>query len=331
VKAFAVGPEQEWRFEGVAACSGGRSVLVPRIHAWSPDVIAIHGAYHRVIAIADALACPSAVWIHGHEALWHLGGFRHHGAAGARIWSALKTPARLVRQMARLRSFLRRSRHVVFVSHWMQRAAERHTGTRVPQAHVIPNPVDVEVFRYRWSADNLLHGITARSLSSRKYGVDIAIRGMAHARRGDLTVVGTGTLESGLRALAAHLSSPVLFEARFVPHEQMPQLFAKYGYFVAASRVEAQGVAMCEAMACGLPVVATAVGGIPEFVVDGETGFLVPAGDWRALGAAVERLCSDPALAARLSAAARDRVLATCSGAVVVEKELGVLADAAHG
>jgi glycosyltransferase involved in cell wall biosynthesis len=60
-------------------------------------------------------------------------------------------------------------------------------------------------------------------------------------------------------------------------------------------------------MAHGRPVVASAVGGLLDLVVDGETGLLVPPGDVEALRAALERLLADPALRGRLGAAARER------------------------
>jgi 2-deoxystreptamine N-acetyl-D-glucosaminyltransferase/2-deoxystreptamine glucosyltransferase len=60
-------------------------------------------------------------------------------------------------------------------------------------------------------------------------------------------------------------------------------------------------------MAAGRPIVATAVGGIPEVVRDGVGGLLVPADDAAALAAAIGRILADPALAARLAAGARER------------------------
>ena len=60
-------------------------------------------------------------------------------------------------------------------------------------------------------------------------------------------------------------------------------------------------------MVFGKPVAATAAGGIPEIVVHGETGLLVPAGDAEALGEAIARIAGDRELAARLSAGARER------------------------
>jgi glycosyltransferase involved in cell wall biosynthesis len=64
-----------------------------------------------------------------------------------------------------------------------------------------------------------------------------------------------------------------------------------------------------EAMAAGLPVVASSVGGLPELVADGETGILVPAGDAVALAEALARLLDDPELRRSYGAAARRRAL----------------------
>jgi colanic acid/amylovoran biosynthesis glycosyltransferase len=78
---------------------------------------------------------------------------------------------------------------------------------------------------------------------------------------------------------------------------------------IAVLTSESEGMPVClmEAAACGVPAVATAVGGIPELVEDGVTGLLVLPGDARALAEALERLLRDPELRARLGAAARRR------------------------
>ncbi|MGH2813190.1 MAG: glycosyltransferase family 4 protein [Actinomycetota bacterium] len=72
---------------------------------------------------------------------------------------------------------------------------------------------------------------------------------------------------------------------------------------------ELLGLAAIEAMASGTPVICSRVGGLPEVVVDGESGFLVEPGDVRGLRAAIERLVRDPACAERMGRAARRRVL----------------------
>jgi len=87
----------------------------------------------------------------------------------------------------------------------------------------------------------------------------------------------------------------------------VPELLATSDIFVLSSRSEGFPVSILEAMAAGLPVVASDVGGIAEAVVHGETGFLVPTGDAAALADALERLLADEALRSRFGRRARER------------------------
>ncbi len=75
---------------------------------------------------------------------------------------------------------------------------------------------------------------------------------------------------------------------------EFPATLAKWDIFVIPSREEAFGVAAIEAMAAGLPVVASNVGGLPEIVQDGETGWLVPPGDPQELAGQLRRLLLHP-------------------------------------
>jgi glycosyltransferase involved in cell wall biosynthesis len=77
--------------------------------------------------------------------------------------------------------------------------------------------------------------------------------------------------------------------------------------FVLPSRHEPFGIVNLEAMASARPVVASAVGGVPEFITDGETGLLVPAEDSAALCDALRRIVTDPSLAQGLATRARLR------------------------
>ena len=105
------------------------------------------------------------------------------------------------------------------------------------------------------------------------------------------------------------------------PHDALPQEYRTAGVSVLPSveidlygkrypKSEILGLVLLEAMACATPVVCSAIGGMPELVVDGETGVLVPPGDAAALGTQVERILDDPARAARLGQQARAHVLA---------------------
>lgn len=87
-------------------------------------------------------------------------------------------------------------------------------------------------------------------------------------------------------------------------------LYALTTVFVLPSLSEGSPNVLLEAMAAGAPAVAAAVGGVPETVTDGESALVVPPGDPAALAAAIARLLDDPALAARLAAAGRERAAA---------------------
>jgi colanic acid/amylovoran biosynthesis glycosyltransferase len=92
----------------------------------------------------------------------------------------------------------------------------------------------------------------------------------------------------------------------------------------ANGQMEGIPVALIEALACEVPVVASRLSGISELVIDDETGLLVEAGDDAALAGAIERLVRDPALRTRLGAAGRARVSAEFSERLNAERLLAL-------
>lgn len=93
-----------------------------------------------------------------------------------------------------------------------------------------------------------------------------------------------------------------------VPFHKMASLYGAVDVFTLPSTwQEPFGIVIVEAMAMGLPVVATQVGGIPEIILDGETGFLVPPADSKALADAFRKLADDPDLRQRMGAAGKVR------------------------
>jgi len=113
--------------------------------------------------------------------------------------------------------------------------------------------------------------------------------------------------------------------AEEIEHEKLPMVYNQFGYFVAPSRTEAQGVAMCEAMACGLPVIATRTGGIPEFVEDGFNGLLVEPENPLKLRKAIKTLVLNRELYKHLSKNAVSSVKNNLSHLAIYRKEYEVL------
>ena len=126
-----------------------------------------------------------------------------------------------------------------------------------------------------------------------------------------LVVVGRLRAESPVAAAIDRLglSGAVTFESG-VSDDRMVELYAQATVAVVPSLYEGFSLPAVEALACGVPLVATTGGALPEVVgEDGVTGLLVPPGDPGALAMAIQSVIDDPALAARLSAAGRRRVL----------------------
>ncbi|KGN34708.1 lipopolysaccharide biosynthesis protein [Knoellia sinensis KCTC 19936] len=151
-------------------------------------------------------------------------------------------------------------------------------------------------------------GITVANLRKEKdypnllQGARIALQS-----RDDLIIlaVGQGPLADEISSLHARLG--LGDKVRLLGYRtDVPELLAASDIFVLASAFEGLPVSIMEAMHAGLPVVATAVGGVPEAVTEGRTGLLVEARDASSLAQAVVALASDAALRARMSVAARE-------------------------
>jgi len=137
----------------------------------------------------------------------------------------------------------------------------------------------------------------------------------------------TPEIEARLRRAVAALPN-VVWINEMVKHEVVTQLYSHAAVFCCPSVYEPFGIINLEAMACETPVVASAVGGILEVVVDGETGILVPPANPEALAAALRRVLENPEGARRMGQAGRKRVEAQFSWASVAERTERVYADA---
>ena len=120
------------------------------------------------------------------------------------------------------------------------------------------------------------------------------------------SVVGDGSQRSALEELARQLNiGGITNFAGYVAPRDLPEHLWRMDVFVMPSHMESFGVAAAEAQACGLPVVASQVGGLPECVVDGVTGYLVPPRSPDAIARRLADLMDDAVLREGMGAAAR--------------------------
>lgn len=160
------------------------------------------------------------------------------------------------------------------------------------------------------------------------HGTDVLIEAAAKARHPwRLRIIGAGPQEEALRQQAAELGVPVDFVGPVAP-EEMPAALAGAAVGVAPYPVLPSGqyfspLKIYEYAAVGLPVVASAVGQVPDIVEGGKTGLLVPPSDPEALASAIDLLAGDSDLAARLGAAGREKVERNHTWDQVLEASLG--------
>jgi len=180
---------------------------------------------------------------------------------------------------------------------------------------VVPNPV--ETARYPFS---LRETIQPRLMWLRTfhhmYNPELAVKVAARIRDEypavKLTMVGPdkgdGSWQRTAECAAVALRPQQFEMPGGVPNTEVPLWMNRGDIFLNTTNVDNTPVSVIEAMACGLPVVSTRVGGIPYLLTDGEDALLVPPDDTDAMAGAVRRLLTEPGLAAKLSANGRRRV-----------------------
>lgn len=244
------------------------------------------------------------------------------------------------------RAYLRATQHaiersdvVTAVSRYLAAytAREMEVGRQI---HVIPNAVDHGRFRpngdpalrrrYASPAERLLLHVSNFRPVKRAPDVVRIFAAVSERLEARLLMIGDGPERHEAARLAERLgvAGRVAFLGSF---PRVEGLLAVSDLFLLPSVQESFGLAALEAMAAGVPVVASRVGGIPEVVEDGVSGILCAADDIRAMAAAAVGLLGDPPRHARFAAAARARAVAHFAEERVVPRYLAAYEEALSG
>lgn len=180
------------------------------------------------------------------------------------------------------------------------------------EAVAIFNIIDLDRFEFRQRTTFRPVFLSNRNLEAH-YGVDCLLRAFANIQReipdAVLTVVGDGSQRQALENLAAELHlRHTKFTGR-VEHEEINRHYSATDIYLNASKIDNQPLSILEAFACGLPVVTTDAGGIPDIVTNEITGFLVPVGDYELLAGCALKLLTRQDLAQRIT----ERAHAECT------------------
>ena len=222
-----------------------------------------------------------------------------------------------------------RADHVVAVCESLGRLAQETSPTL--RYGVVPNGVDLKLFHPSTAKSEPAPGGKVRCLAVARLverkGLGELIRALAQLERGrfELEIVGDGPDEQVLRRLAVELG--VESEVRFagsLDRTSVAQRYRQADLFTLPSSAEAFGNVFAEALASGLPIIGSTVGGIPELVEHGVNGFLVNPGNPAALAQAIRYLADDPELRRAMSLRNRAKAEVTLEWSHVTRRYLSI-------
>lgn len=320
-----------FEYEGVNVhITNGVEIFNENIKDFEPDAIAVHLIQHFLISLPLLFQKPLLVFIHGYEALsWRrrlmnyttLGDLRY-------LWPYIQSNRLQLRAMTSLatQSNVGRSIHFIFVSNWLKNAVESDWNKRVKNSHIIPNGIDTTLFQYHPKpAEARKKILILRSFKARNYANDLAIEAISLLSKKSFfnelqfSIYGEGYLFSRLTRKISHFPN-VQLKNFFVENKSIPSIHAQHGIFLCLSRLDTQGVSMCEAMASGLVPITSPIGGIPEYSTAGVSSFQVH--NAQEIAEKIELLYHNPDIFLKMSEQARQEIVCKCTLANTVEMEI---------
>lgn len=283
--------------------------VIRAVRAERPDLLHTHLVHADVYGSIAARATRTPFLSTRHnDDRYLLGPFRYVDRAFARNARALIAISDAVRE------FLARA------GHDRSKLTTIHYGLdELPAAPSRPTPEEAGI-----TAGAPLALAVGRLIPQKDHATLLAAFARVRAERPDarLAILGSGPLESDLRNLATRLG---IGDAVALPgRTEIRDWLGRADAFAHSSRWEGFGIVLLEAMLAGLPIVATRVSAVPEIVVEGETGFLVEAGDAKGLARGLGRLLADRELARRLGSAGERRARSEFSVERMIEQTLAV-------
>jgi starch synthase len=296
------------------------------------------------VDLAMAAAVADRQLVHSHTWYANLGGhlakllygvphvMTAHSLEPLRPWKAEQLAGGYALSSWAERTAIEAADAVIAVSHGMRADILACYPSLDPaRIHVVHNGIDTELYRPTPKTDALVRNgvdpdrpyVIFVGRITRQKGVPHLLRAARAIDPAAQLVLCAGApdtpaIDQEFRALVAELRGirdGVVWIPEMLPRSEVVQLLSHAALFVCPSIYEPLGIVNLEAMACAAPVVASAVGGIPEVVRDGVTGVLVgyeekdPDGFERGLAAAIDGVLADPAAARRMGAAGRERAV----------------------
>jgi len=213
---------------------------------------------------------------------------------------------------------------VILTTEAMKEYVCQHFGITACKVSVLPNPIDLELF----SPDPAVPKVAGRLIFIGRLAKEKNVENLLRATAGlvgvELVVVGNGPLRGLLELFAKSRQIRAKFVG-IVPNEQLPKLLNSAEVFILPSLFEGNPKSLLEAMACGLPIIATPVQGVVDVVKHGVTGYLCADTTAEGLADAIQRVLPDKKLQENLGVQARKSAIEKFSMDTLIAQEVEIL------
>ncbi|TYS69843.1 glycosyltransferase family 4 protein [Sutcliffiella horikoshii] len=325
-------------FEGVQVFRGTeehlRSFLEFKAHCKALIHFATPKMVNAILEVRKEM--PVITWIHGYETeAWH-----------RRWFNFLDNPTSLrrildmadnyyIEQLSFMNWFYQTDElntTFVHISKWFkEHIAECDARAVSKRAAIIPNVIDEELFNYvEKPVEQRMNILSIRPYASRKYANDLSAEAVLELskrpffKRLNFEFYGEGPLFDEITNKIKQFPN-VKIHKGFLSQNQIADVHKKNGIFLCPTRLDSQGVSMCEAMSSGLVPISTNITAIPEFVEHDYSGLLTKPESPVDIADAIERLYFNPDVFTRVSKTAAISIREKCSKDVVINSELELI------
>lgn len=212
-----------------------------------------------------------------------------------------------------LKYILRQATTILSTSHSMANEMRKYTKKDI---QITPFGVDIDLFKKHPLEENNIINIGVVKTLSANYGIDLAIRAFHTSVLNNpslnlnLQIIGKGPDEKKLKDLAWELNICEQIEfLGHIPNNELPYYYSNFRVSIFLSYLESFGVVAVESMSCECPVIASRTDGFSEVIADGQTGFLVPIGDYQAAAERIQYFIENPEKGKTMGKNGRTRVL----------------------